>query len=267
MKFTILGETGFIGSNLISHFEKNQINFDAPKTINEDIFSKKLGNVIYSIGISDFQKRPFETIDAHVCLLKKLLQESNFDSFLYLSSTRIYYNSKSTLEEEPIIVSPSNLNDLYNISKIMGESLCLASNKNVKIARLSNVSGITKSKHLFLPWIIRDAIMKNKITLFTKLESEKDYVHIDDVVPILPKILIDGKYKIYNVAAGFNTKSKEIVEELVKITGCAYEVIPDAPLYSFPPIHIERLKKEFDFKPTPIVQKLEKMVGQEKSEI
>ena len=109
--------------------------------------------------------------------------------------------------------------------------------------------------------------MKNKITLFTKLESEKDYVHIDDVVPILPKILIDGKYKIYNVAAGFNTKSKEIVEELVKITGCAYEVTPDAPLYSFPPIHIERLKKEFDFKPTPIVQKLEKMVGQEKSEI
>ena len=68
--------------------------------------------------------------------------KGNFDSFVYVSSARLYYNGISTNEEDDIVINPNNLNDLYNISKVMGESACIASSKkNIKIIRPSNVTG------------------------------------------------------------------------------------------------------------------------------
>jgi len=262
MKFTILGSNGFIGSHIVKHLKKNGISCYSPDLKKEQISSKNLGHVIYAIGVSDFKNKPFEVIDSHVCLLKNILEKTNFDSFLYLSSTRVYYNSSTIQEEDSLVVNPQSLSDLYNISKLMGESLCFASKKpNVRVVRLSNVTGNSNAKNLlFIPWIMKDAIEKKKITLFSSLESEKDYVYIDDVVKILPEISLKGKFSIYNVATGKNIKSRDIVNELVKITGCDVEVAPDAKTYSFPPISIKRIKNEFNFEPISILSKIKEMV-------
>ena len=74
LEFTILGSSGFIGSN-ISTMLKNK-NFDcyAPNIRKESLDGKHLGNVIYSLGVSNFLKKPLETIDAHICILNKILK-------------------------------------------------------------------------------------------------------------------------------------------------------------------------------------------------
>ena len=262
MKFTILGSKGFIGSNLVKYLEEEQFDVQALDIDDKKLFSEKLGHVIYAIGVtSDFRTNSFNTIEAHVCILNKLLKNINFDSFLYLSSARIYYGNKSSFEETEIKVNPTNPDNLYNISKIMGESICLSSNKtNVKIARLSNVIGEDFSSNNFVFSLIKDAINKNKIKLETSLESEKDYVSIKDVVRILLEISINGKYKLYNVASGKNIKSQQLLEKIKSITNCSIEISPNAPEYSFPVILIDKIKKEFNFKPTNIIDKIDEII-------
>lgn len=265
-KITILGSGGFIGSHLVEYFTKTGVEYNAPKLLNEKFFEESLGQVIYAIGVSDFNQRPYDTVEAHVCLLKKILEKKRFDSFLYLSSARIYRGMSSTLEDEPIIVQPTNKDNLYNISKLMGESLCFSTNnENVRVVRPSNIVGVNLNSHLFLPSIIRDAIKNKKIKLNSTLNSERDYIYIDDVVKILPQILLEGKHKLYNIAYGKNIKSEELINKLKKITNCDLELTPGAKEYSFPEISIQRIKNEFDFKPTSIIEKLEDIVNKYKN--
>ena len=265
MKFTIFGSTGYLGSSLIEKFKADNIEYVAPDLRNEKNLEENLGHVIYAIGVPNFKQFPSKAIDAHVILLNKLLNETNFESFLYLSSTRIYHNASSTDERANLLVNPLDENNLYNISKIMGEAICNSSKKsNVRIVRLSNVTGKNFNSNLFLPSIILESLRSKKITLQTNLQSEKDYVYIDDVVDILPKISLHGNDSTYNVASGKNTTNEQIVKELQKITGCEVEVAKNATKYSFPTISIEKIQNEFDFKPTSILDKFDEIVNEYK---
>jgi len=262
MKFSIFGSNGFIGSNMVDFLKSQKIEFDMLEPNDEKIFERPLGHVIYCIGITDdFKERPFDTVEAHVCLLHKILKKCQFDSFLYLSSTRIYSDSTSTNETDRLVVNPNNLDNLYNISKLMGESLCLASDsKNVRIARLSHVIGKNMNSNDFLSCIIHDAICSKKILLHTTLTSEKDYIQIDDVTRILQKIAIHGKERIYNVASGKNTKVIEITNEIKRITNCEVNVASDAIEKPFPRITIKRIQNEFNFRPLSFLSKLKDMI-------
>lgn len=252
MKFTILGANGFIGSNLVNYLKTQSCEIFTPDI--SDITSENLGHVIYCIGItSDFRERPFDTVDSHVSLLNNFLKNANFESFLYLSSTRLYMNSSSTEEENPIIVNPNNFTELYNISKIMGESISLSSKKtNIRIARLSNVIGKNFNSNDFLFSLIHDAVEKKEIILHSKLESEKDYISVDDVAQLLHEISLNGCSKIYNVGSGENVSVEEITNLLKKDTDCSVKVSENAVLNKFQKINIEKLESEFQFKPRSI---------------
>ena len=263
LKFTIFGSKGFIGSKLVEYLTSQGIECDTPDIHDETIYRRSLGHVIYAIGItSDFRERPFDTVKSHVCLLNDFFKKSNFDSFLYLSSTRIYSNSTSTNEENSLHVNPANFSDLYNISKIMGESICLSfKNSNIRIARLSNVVGKNIESNDFLFSIIKDAVFKKNIKLCTDPNSEKDYIYVDDVVKILPRISQNGDYRIYNVGSGKNTAVKDIVYELKKITGCSVNFDTNSKLHSFPEISINRVIDEFDFNPSELLSKIKEIVS------
>lgn len=263
MKFSVFGFNGFIGSNMVDFLRNQKIECDEIDPNDPQVFEKNLGHVIYCIGVTgDFRKKPFDTVEAHVCLLSKILKQCKFDSFLYLSSTRIYYNSITTDEDNvQIITNPNKFEDIYNISKIMGESLCLASNKqNIRIARLSNVVGDNVKTDNFLTSLIHDAVINKKIILHTTVESEKDYVFVNDVVEILSKIALEGKNKIYNIASGENIKVKEIIEELIKNVNCEVCFSSDSNENIFPKINIKKITEEFNYKPTPILNKITKII-------
>ena len=135
MKFTVLGSTGFIGSHLVKYIKSEKIECFTPNLRKESISKiSNLGHVIYAIGVSDFINHPYDTIEAHVCKLNEVLLNRNFESLTYFSSGRFYYNEKNTSENLTLTVNPLDSDQLYNISKLLGESLCNSSkNSNIKI--------------------------------------------------------------------------------------------------------------------------------------
>lgn len=265
---TILGASGFIGSQLAERLRETGAEFFAPAR-GAEISGQHLGDVIYCVGLtSDFRTRPLDTVNAHVCELLQVLRDCDFDSLLYLSSTRLY-NSHHGLakEEDPISVAPLSPSDLYNISKLMGESLALSSGRKVRVARISNVYGGDFTSENFLSSIVGDAVTKGKIVLRTSPDSEKDYIGIDDVTEGLIKIASGGQHEIYNLASGVNVSNRALVEGLSRITGCEVEFLPDAARVSFPTNSIERLRAEFGFSPHSVLEDLEGLVNLYKSRL
>lgn len=265
--FTVLGSFGFIGSHLVNRLKSEGFDYYTPAKY-EDIAGIKLGHVIDCTGLSaDFRTKPFETVESHVCHTLKILRECKFDSFLYLSSTRVYgVKGRIAHEEDVIQCQPLDFGDLYNISKIMGEAICFASLgfKNVRVVRLSNVYGYDSKSENFIFSLIRDALHNKKIVLNTTLDSSKDHISVEDVVKILPEIAVHGKHKIYNVASGANTTVGQIVNKLAKLIGCSVGVNKDAQRICYPKICVDRIKEEFAFVPANIIDDLEKLVGKYK---
>ena len=259
--FTVLGASGFIGSNLVRWLRAQAIPHSCPSR-GKSLIGRPLSHVVYCIGLTaDSLEKPFETVHAHVSRLADLLEHAQFDSLLYLSSTRVYAGSREGREDAALEVNPNEPDDLYNLSKLLGESMCLSTRRpNVRVVRLSNVYGNDFSSQNFLSSVLRDVVEKRKVVLRTSLESEKDYVSIDDVVAILPSISLSGAHRIYNIASGHNTSHRAIVEKLVQLTGCDIEVLPAAGTIQFPKISIDRVRNEFGFRPTPVLDSLVALV-------
>ncbi|WP_291571679.1 NAD-dependent epimerase/dehydratase family protein [Clostridium sp. UBA4548] len=249
--YTIFGGRGFIGGNIVKKLNENKIEFFIPEKNDESIYEKNLGKVIYCAGVtSDFRERPYDTVDAHVNYLSKVLRYSSFESFVYISSTRVYFNSTRGSEDVALSVNPHNLDDIFNVSKLLGESLCLNSGKdNVKVARISNVCGDDFTSNNFIYSIIKDAIEKKEIILNTTLDSEKDYIGIEDVVNMLLRLGHKGNSGIYNVASGKNISNGAIISILKEITKCNVKISESATTIKFPKIEIGKIKSEFNFMP------------------
>jgi nucleoside-diphosphate-sugar epimerase len=261
---TVLGSTGFIGSHLVRYLRENEAEIYCPPRGDPSIFDRELGHVFYCIGLTaDFRRRPFDTVRAHVCYLLEVLTRARFDSLLYLSSTRVYGGAKCGEEDACFQINPQDPSDLYNLSKLQGEALCHAANqKRVRIVRLSNVYGEDWNSDNFLTTLIRAAVDEKRIVLRTSLDSEKDYVSIKDVVPLLVRISLGGRRSLYNVASGFNLSTKKLVEGIQRATPCEVMVEPGAPRTSFPPLDTSLVRDEFGFAPVMLLDSLDHLVQQ-----
>jgi nucleoside-diphosphate-sugar epimerase len=83
--------------------------------------------------------------------------------------------------------------------------------------------------------------------------STKDYVVLDDVVDILPKIALDGKFRVYNIASGQNISTEEIAKTLAGMTGCRVEFLDTEPVRSPRTIDISRIQNEFGYRPQSVL--------------
>lgn len=264
--FTILGASGFIGSHLAAYLREQGSECFAPDRNCNTIVDRRLGHVFYCIGLTaDFRSSPFDTARAHVCVLIDILEKASFDSLTYLSSTRVYAKSNQARERSHLIVEPIDPSDLYNLSKLMGESLCLSCGReNVRIVRLSNVYGGNFAAGNFLFSLIREAVDIGYVSLKTSLDSEKDYVSIHSVIDVLPKIALTGQHHLYNVASGVNVSNGEILARLTELTGCRTNLALNAPSIRFPCIDISRVQQEFDFQPTSLLHDFPSLIQQYK---
>jgi NAD dependent epimerase/dehydratase family. len=260
---TVLGASGFIGSHLVETLRQRKINHQAPVRT-ENLKERNLGVVIYCVGLTaDFRSKPFETVTAHVCKLLDTIKECEFDSLIYLSSTRLYgFSSEIASEGDSFKVNTQDSNDLYNISKAMGESLALASRDNVTIVRLSNVYGADQTSDNFLSEIVKAALHDGKIVLRTSLDSEKDYVDVNGVANLLIDMATKGcRERVYNVASGRNCSNKEITEAIASLTDCEIELAPNAPRICFPRIDISKIRDEFAFASANVLEDMEAVVN------
>ncbi|HYD15525.1 MAG TPA: SDR family oxidoreductase [Hyphomicrobium sp.] len=243
MKATVFGAGGFVGRALTAYLRDK--GYDVRESVRGDTTWRgaDLGHAFYAVGLTaDFRTRPFETFDAHVSLLVDILRSTQFASFTYLSSTRVYATTSSTDEQTPIPANSSNPDHLYNLSKLAGEAACLGSGlANARVARLSNVFGQDLASNNFLSDVFREAVDTGQVHLRTSLFSEKDYVWIGDVVRALETIAVKSREPITNVAFGRNTTHRQLMDEIRTATGAEISVAPDAPSIIFPQISTTRL--------------------------
>lgn len=256
MKYTIFGSKGFIGSNLVKSLEKKYTDIITPEK--GIIPIGDLGHIIYCVGLtSDYRSKPIETINAHICFLAEILKKAKFSSITYLSSTRVYLGAAQSHEDGKLEVYPGNQDDIYNISKLAGESLCLSSQKG-KVIRLSNVIGeFESSSPSFVSEIVKSAKLDSHVLLQTSLESQKDYILLSDVINLIPLIIEQGKSDIYNLASGKSIKHKDIINAMRKKISFKLTVKENASTLIFPEIDILKIQKEFNYIPSDVIEYIE----------
>jgi nucleoside-diphosphate-sugar epimerase len=251
--FTVIGAAGFIGSALLSHLEAAGHVCRVPDAVGQD----ELGHVVYCAGLTwDWQQRPYDTIDAHVGAMAALATRGAFESLLYLSSTRVYDRHPEPVahEDDELRLSPGDPGDLYALTKATGEAVALRAGG--RVVRLSNVYGPQDRGHGLLPSILAESSENGTVTLGSSLDSSRDFVSLDDVVPLLPRIALEGRERVYNVASGIALTNAELTDALAALTGCTVEVRPGAPRVRRAAIDIARVRGEFGFRPARLLDDL-----------
>lgn len=263
MKFTILGAGGFIGRNLAAHLKSK--NYRCDTICRGDIIARNnnLGVLVYCVGLTaDFRKYPLETIEAHICYLKEILKDYAFDKIIYLSSSRVYLGGVSTAEGAMLNCNPIEKHYLYNLSKLMGESLCLNVDPDSTILRLSNVYGMDYESDNFLPSIIKSAIKKKSVEFLSSPDSEKDFISIDDVINLIEKIAISKESGVFNLASGVNIRNCEIASHLNRLTGCEIKYSKRTYVQKFNNIDNQKVTNKFNFKFKNLIDELPGLVEQ-----
>jgi len=262
LRYTILGSSGFIGARLVTRALGLGHDVWCPGR-NDRLDTQGAGHIIYCVGMTaNFRGRSHQTIDAHVTHLQRVLRQTNFDSFTYLSSTRVYRHLTAAVahEESPLVVSPGNPEDIYNISKILGENLLLQQDGRMRIARLSNVVGIDFTSGNFLSCLLRESVCRGRIHLEQSLSSVKDYVDARFVVDALLHLGPYGRHAIYNVASGKNISHEQIIDRLKELTDAEVTVSGNDRRHCFPRICVERIQQEFNFKSSCVFDQLPLLV-------
>lgn len=239
---TVLGASGFIGRHLVARLRADGVPCLAPARDDTTLLDRPLGDVIYAIGLtSDFRSRPLDTVEAHVCVLRSLLARADFNSLTYLSSTRVYAGAADTRESATLAVNPNDPSDLYNLSKLMGESLCLHGGRaGAKVARLSNIVGLRDTPDSFIDQLLEEGARDGAITLRTSLASRKDYLYIDDAVSQILAIARSDATGIFNVAHGAGVSNGDIAAGITAALGWPATVAPGAPQWAFADIDVSR---------------------------
>ena len=248
-KFTVFGHSGFLGKNVVNYLIKNGFKYFLPPR-NKYKFKKNLNNVIFCIGSDNVFNNPINAINANLKILIEVIENNRFDSFLFISSTRIYLGSKKTREIDEININPNNPTYLFNLLKLASENYCLSKkNKNIKIVRLSNLYGeYFKDQIYLLPTLLRNIKRNKKITITINKNSKKNYLDVNDAIPLFLKILKKSKYKIYNIASNRSYSLSYIIQNLKINKNFKIEYKNQKTRYDEPRINIDRVKKEFKFK-------------------
>ncbi len=266
--YTIFGGFGFVGSELARQLEKSGHQVMRVGRENWPNPGAELGQVIFCIGMTaDFRKRLIETFEVQLLRLHQALTIYRYESFLYLSSARIYSDSSVTQEEAPLLVRPAITDHVYNISKIAGESLCFAhDNPKIRVARLSNVYGLQDRSNLFMTAVLREAVEKGQVTIGQAAESSKDYIAVEDAAALLIAISRSGQKRLYNVACGNNFTHKQIADVLEQ-GGLKVTFKADGPIVTFPQIDTTRATCEFSHKSTTPALRLPDILNQLKQQL
>lgn len=254
MKFTVLGASGFIGGHLVRHLRARGHEVEAIRRDDlPKLSDRNLGHVICAVGLTgNFRQRPADAIEAHALLAARLLAHLNFDSFLYMSSTRVYGGLSAgafAAEQVTLRLKPS-AEALYELTKLVGESLCLAHpSPTVRVVRLSNVVGPEIGESTFIGALTMEALRTGSAVIHDHPESAKDYIMVEDAVAALECVATNGKERLYNIAAGLNVSCAEVASVLaangyeVKFSGRTS--LPRV----FPKIDVSRIRCEFGLSP------------------
>jgi UDP-glucose 4-epimerase len=237
-QFTVIGAGGFIGGRLAAALEARGDAVYAPVRSDPDLFKRDLGRVFYCAGLTgDFMVRPFETVEAHVGLIGQVLRDAKFERLIYLSSTRLYdsLGARGGHETDLLELDPALPRNVYDLSKALGENLCLArSQGRAAVARLSNVFAADPAASGFLSELLQRARREREIDLASSPAGGRDSIHIDDVIQALLVLEASAVTGVVNIARGETLTNADLVrvfgEAGWRLTLTGQDVPPPAPV-------------------------------------
>ena len=218
MKITVIGASGFLGSSFVQFFRNKCDEIIEFNKHNEIDLQKDYGFVLYCAGVTfGFRERPFDVIEAHVSKLGQWLQKAKFQKLIYLSSTRIYQNNLSGSESQSELLV--DLTDVYNQTKILGETLCQYCEKTL-IVRLSNVLDFCPASPYFFWNFLRMYTKDEGICLEETADAGRDYICLEDVFHVTEALIGSANSNgVWNFASGFKVSNREIVDIFESIFG------------------------------------------------
>lgn len=261
-KCLVIGGRGFIGSQIVSDLESSGCDVDIPERGDVSFFQTSYDAIVYAAGYGVCTK-PIDVIEANVNFFNEVLFKANYEHLIYISSTRLYMATPNTNEDIDLHVPQKDERKLFNLSKLVSEEVARLSGKNVTVIRPSNVYGTALNSNLFLPMIIKNALIHNKIDMYVEPEYEKDYVSVDDVSHFVTKCVNDGFkcFNVYNVASGVNVSAKSIAEIIQKETNCQVNWHTGFVGEAFTPINIDKSKRNCNFKPKHLLDELPDIIS------
>ena len=229
MSVTVVGARGFVGGRLAQRLAAEGAAPWTPAKGDPELLKRDLGVVYYCAGLTaDYDRRPFDTVEAHASLVSEIIRAGRFERLVYCSSTRLYDGLPQAQVDEttPLVFDAADPRRVYDLSKALGENLTLArSGGRGAVARLSNVyDGGDGAPGFLSEWLIA-ARASRELILESSPHIRRDYIHLDDVVAAL--IAIAGGDGVFNVAAGRLTSNGEIAQVFesegwsVRFTGAA----------------------------------------------
>jgi nucleoside-diphosphate-sugar epimerase len=244
-RYTVIGASGFIGARLVEALRAEGAEVFVPTRDDDRLYTDDLGRVFYCAGLTaDYLARPFDTVEAHVALIARLLKGARFDRLVYCSSTRLYdwMGPEAGAEDAPLLLTPAEPRHLYDLSKALGENLCLTqSGGRASVARLACVWDAADGSPGFLSEWLQKARRTRTIALESSSGYVRDYITLDDTAAALRAILDSGEAAIFNVASGENVSNGELAAAF-EAAGWSISLARETPVQPAPHCDIARLR-------------------------
>ena len=247
----IIGGTGFIGYHLAKKslqkgWVVTSISTNPPKKIR---YLKKVKYIICDIrkknSLKKKIKRSFEyvvnlggyvdhsnkkkTLDSHYHGCKNLVEiflDKMPISFIQIGSSVEYGNAKSPQKENTICKIKSN-KSTYGKAKLLASNYLMDLYKKKKfpvtVLRLYLAYGPKQDVNRLIPIVIMGCLKNKKFDCSTGMQV-RDFIHVDDVVSAIHKLLKhkNAKGQIFNIGSSQPKKLKNIIEKIKKISKGGY---------------------------------------------
>ncbi|GAA3621308.1 NAD-dependent epimerase/dehydratase family protein [Flavivirga jejuensis] len=116
----------------------------------------------------------------NVDLVNDLCKQFKSAKIVFCSSVSVYKHTTKLITEKSVLESQSK----YAESKLKGEAIVKQHDKYA-IVRISSIYGVHMKVETFVPLVIKNAIIKNTITLFGDGKRKQNYIHVSDVANYL----------------------------------------------------------------------------------
>lgn len=243
-KILITGATGFIGKHLYQKLKELKYDvtgialrggiIDRDKIIRLDITNKKAVEKIFNgktfdliFHLATFIPKVPENYNLKKCLLVNgigtynllLASEKNkVEKFVYSSSGAVYNRKNTLLPAEEEYSAPENI---YGISKLVGENICEIFRKNSGLKTISlryaSVYGTGQEPYCVLPLFVKRALKNKDIKIFGSGERTQDFIYVDDVVEANIKSALSRAEGIFNVGSGQEVSMVELAETILNV--------------------------------------------------
>ena len=202
-KILVIGSNGFIGKALLAYLKKYYLIY----TLNRNVLHENVRNICCDISKKNELKKKFINLPnfEYIINLSGQMQKNklkmhnsiytgnkniiecfqNTKSILVFFSTTLVYGHSDNYSNLKSLLKPQS--DYAKI-KVKTENLYRKNSKNFLILRLGNVYDNEFKKKGLLKNLL-NSIKNDTVFTVNKIESVRNYIHVDDLIRIMKKII------------------------------------------------------------------------------